>query len=276
MKKHKWEKKFFRFLLLVIIILSFCLFMVSFLRIIQWAKESKEIQDLSSNAQKEVIMEEVEDDETTEIVEQPKKVEKFDPYWDYIKMNLLDVDFSNLRKTNSDVIGWIQVPETNVNYPFVQANDNDYYLHHAFDKKRNSAGWIFLDYRNDLENLNQNTIIYGHGRYDRTMFGSLKNLLKSSWLKNTDNHIIKLSTEYQNTLWQIFSVYHIPTTGDYLTTVFATEEEYQKFLDTMKSRSVYQFKTTVSATDKILTLSTCYNDKEKLVVHAKLIKIQNK
>ncbi len=250
--------------------------MVSFLRIIQWAKESKEIQDLSSNAQKEVIMEEVEDDETTEIVEQPKKVEKFDPYWDYIKMNLLDVDFSNLRKTNSDVIGWIQVPETNVNYPFVQANDNDYYLHHAFDKKRNSAGWIFLDYRNDLENLNQNTIIYGHGRYDRTMFGSLKNLLKSSWLKNTDNHIIKLSTEYQNTLWQIFSVYHIPTTGDYLTTVFATKEEYQEFLDTMKSRSVYQFKTTVSATDKILTLSTCYNDKEKLVVHAKLIKIQNK
>ena len=276
MKKHKWEKKFFRFLLLVIIILSFCLFMVSFLRIIQWAKESKEIQDLSSNAQKEVIMEEVEDDETTEIVEQPKKVEKFDPYWDYIKMNLLDVDFSNLRKTNSDVIGWIQVPETNVNYPFVQANDNDYYLHHAFDKKRNSAGWIFLDYRNDLENLNQNTIIYGHGRYDRTMFGSLKNLLKSSWLKNTDNHIIKLSTEYQNTLWQIFSVYHIPTTGEYFTTVFATKEEYQEFLDTMKSRSVYQFKTTVSATDKILTLSTCYNDKEKLVVHAKLIKIQNK
>ncbi len=276
MKKRRLKKRIFRFLLLVIIVLSFALLIVSLSHIIKWAIESKEIQDISSNAQKEVVIKEVEDDEQTEIIEQPKEVEKFNPYWDYIKMNLLEVDFSNLKKTNSDVIGWIQVPNTNVNYPFVQTTDNDYYLHHAFNKSRNSAGWIFLDYRNDLEILNQNTIIYGHGRYDRTMFGSLKNLLKSSWQKNTNNHIIKLSTEYQNTLWQIFSVYHIPTTGDYLTTYFPSEEEYQAFLDKILKRSAYQFPTTVSSTDKILTLSTCYNDEEKLVVHAKLIKIQNK
>lgn len=89
-------------------------------------------------------------------------------------MNLINVDFNELKKFNSNTKGWIQVNGTNINYPFVQAKDNKFYLTHSFDKSYNSAGWVFLDYRNNINELSKNTIIYAHGRLDTTMFGSLK------------------------------------------------------------------------------------------------------
>ena len=107
-------------------------------------------------------------------------------------------------------------------------------------------------------------------------FGSLKDTLKSSWQSNKDNYIIKISTEKENSLWQIFSIYHIPTTNDYLQTEFKDEREYQSFLNILKNRSNHNFNTSITSNDTILTLSTCYNDSEKMVVHAKLIKKQKK
>ena len=188
-------------------------------------------------------------------------------------MNLINVNFEELKKINSNTKGWLQVNGTNINYPFVQANDNKYYLTHSFDKSYNSAGWVFLDYRNDINNLSKNTIIYAHGRLDTTMFGSLKNILKSGWLNNTNNYVVKLSTETENTLWQVFSVYHIPTTSDYIKVDFASNEEFSTWTTMLISRSAYDFNTSVGANDNVLTLSTCYNSAEyRLVVHAKLVK----
>ena len=108
------------------------------------------------------------------------------------------------------------------------------------------------------------------------MFGSLKNVFKNKWYQNTDNYVLHLSTPTYNSLWQIFSVYKIPTETYYITTSFGTTESYQKFLTTIQSRSELKFNATVNTNDKILTLSTCYNDKEKVVLHAKLIKQQAK
>lgn len=107
---------------------------------------------------------------------------------------------------------------------------------------------------------------------NKTMFGSLRNILSSSWYNNSDNHIIKLSAPTENTLWQVFSVYHIKTTNDYIQTRFTSDQEYLNFLNKLKDRSAVTFDTTVSASDKILTLSTCYNKTDKVVMHAKLIK----
>ena len=108
------------------------------------------------------------------------------------------------------------------------------------------------------------------------MFGSLSKTLKSSWFTNKDNHIIRLSTETENTLWQIFSVYKIKEESYYITTNFSSDEEYNKFLNTLSSRSIYNFNTKLDTSDKILTLSTCYSDTERTVVHAKLIKRSSK
>lgn len=211
------------------------------------------------------------DSKNTEIFNQNEKIPKTDPYWDYIKMDMMNVDFSKLKKTNKDVIGWIKLNGTNINYPFVQTNNNKYYLTHSFDKTYNSAGWVFLDYRNNGIN-NKNTIIYAHGRTDETMFGSLKKVLTKKWFNNKKNYIIKISTETENTLWQIFSIYRIPTTDDYLQTEFNSDDEYQRFIDMLLKRSPYNFNSYVNENDNIVTLSTCYNNSDKLVVHAKLIK----
>ena len=105
------------------------------------------------------------------------------------------------------------------------------------------------------------------------MFGSLKNILTNGWLNNDSNHVIRMSTENENTLWQVFSVYHIPTTSDYLQVDFSSSDQYRGFLDMLKDRSVHNFDANVTSSDRILTLSTCYGYTDRVVLHAKLIKV---
>ena len=130
-----------------------------------------------------------------------------------------------------------------------------------------------MDYRNDANTFDQNTIIYAHSRYDGTMFGSLKTILTSSWYKNKDNYIIRMSTSKENTMWQIFSTYTIPKESYYITTNFKNDGDYATYLKTIKERSEEEFSGTVNTNDKILTLSTCKdNFGNRVVMHAKLIK----
>ena len=106
------------------------------------------------------------------------------------------------------------------------------------------------------------------------MFGSLKNILKSSWYDDKNNYIVKFSTLKENTLWQVFSIYSIEAEGYYITTSFKNNETYNDFLTVMKNRSIKDFNTSVNVNDKIITLSTCKDiaGKERVVLHAKLIK----
>lgn len=193
----------------------------------------------------------------------------------YADVDYLNVNFSELLRTNSDVVGWIVVLGTKVNYAVVQGEDNDYYLKHDIYKNENSAGWVFADFRVDLNNLKRNTIIYGHNMNNKTMFGSIPStLLSSSWQRNSSYHYIKLSTPKTNSVWKIFSVYTTEPTVDYLRTVFE-DDEYRNFIDTIQQNSVYNFNTDVSVNDYILTLSTCDNTgKKRMVTHAKLIKYE--
>lgn len=200
----------------------------------------------------------------------PNKKDIYDmDFWDDI---LNDVDISELKSINESVIGWIKVDGTNINYPFVQSNDNKYYLSHSFDKSKTTAGWIFLDYRNNFIEMDKNTIIYAHARKDKSMFGSLRNTLTNKWLKDENMHTVKIITDTKKSYWQVFSVYHIPTTSDYIKIKFKDIGEYSQFLDKIKKRSIKKFNVALDENDNILTLSTCYGKKEKLVLHAKLIK----
>lgn len=260
------------FIFFIVILFFIAILIYSGINIFIWFKDSKSVKDEMNDINDIVNITEVAQ-ENEKVIESSE--EKSSPYWDYIKMNLIDVDFSELKKVNSDVKGWLQVNGTNINYPFVQTTNNDYYLTHSINKQKNSAGWVFMDYRNSSTTLNKNTIIYAHARVNQYMFGTLKNTLKSDWLNNTNNHVIKISTEKNNTLWQVFSVYHIPTTNDYIQTEFNNNNEFLEFANMLKNRSIYNFNTTVNKNDKILTLSTCYGTNEKLVVHAKLIKYTN-
>lgn len=272
MKKKKIKIKWKNIITLFIILFSSITLFFSFKNILKWNIDSNKTKNQITDITKETKITEVKDNENTEIIEQKEEIKKNNPYWDYIKMNLINVDFKELKNTNPDTLGWIQVNGTNINYPFVQTNNNDYYLNHSYNKKYNEAGWVFLDYRNNINYLNKNTIIYAHGRLDTTMFGSLKNILKSGWLNDTNNYVIKLSTETENTLWQVFSVYKIPTTTDYIQTNFISDYEFNEWANMLLKRSAHNFNTSINEIDKVLTLSTCYNDDEKVVLHAKLIK----
>ena len=272
-KKLVLRKEFIVLFLILFTILG----LYSSYNIIRWAIDAENTEKQIEEIHETVEIKEITDSTATEIVNPPKKEEiKENPYWDYIKMNLINVDFTKLKEQNSDTVGWIQVSGTNINYPFVQTDNNTYYLKKDFNKKYNSAGWVFMDYRNNLENLNQNTILYAHGRVDGTMFGSLKNIFESNWYNNKNNHVVRLSTEYQNTMWQVFSVYRIPETSDYLEINFNNNEKYMNFLNMLQNRSELKFDVSLNEEDKILTLSTCYKENDRVVLHAKLIKMEVK
>lgn len=256
----------------VLIPLFTVIFIFSGVKIILWHIDNKNIDKQVKKIKEKVIIKQTDDSDKTEIIENNN--EQSDPYWDYIKMNLIEIDFNKLKNINPNTKGWINVEGTNINYPFVQYTDNNYYLNHSFDNSYNGGGWVFLDYRNNINKEEKNTIIYAHGRENKTMFGTLKNTLSKDWFNN-NNHVVKMSTEFENTLWQVFSVYKIPTTNDYLQINFSNEE-FKSFTNTIINRSFHDFKTTVNNTDRIITLSTCFNDNEKVVLHAKLIKREKK
>ncbi|HPF83350.1 MAG TPA: class B sortase [Bacilli bacterium] len=270
-KRINWKN----IIILLLLIFFITTLIISSYKILNWFNDNKKIQKQINDYKKKTTIKEVKDNDNTTIIEQPD-LPVSNPYYNYIKTNLIDVDFKNLKQINNEINGWIQVAGTNINYPFVQTKDNSFYLNHALDKNYNNAGWVFLDYRNNLNSNDKNTILYAHGRLDKIMFGTLKNILSNDWLKDSNNFIIRMSTEYENTLWQVFSVYRIPTTSDYLEINFNSDNEYKKFLDLIKNRSNYDFNTSINTTDKILTLSTCYDNNDKVVMHAKLIKKENK
>lgn len=255
--------------LLIFFLVMLIVFLFSLIKVIMWIIDNNNTNDIIKKVANTYEINEKSYDNEVIINENEKDI-----YFDYMKLKFIDVDINKLKTFNPDTIGFIKVMGTNINYPFVQTLDNDYYLNRSYDKTYNNAGWIFLDYRNNEFN-DKNTIIYGHGRINGTMFGSLKDTLKSSWQNNKDNYIIKISTEKENSIWQIFSVYKIATTSDYLQTTFS-DNEFESFINLIKGRSSYNFETNVTNEDKVLTLSTCYNDNDKMVVHAKLIKYVKK
>lgn len=270
-KKRKIKKKIIWY---TVFIISLIVFVICILKIFLWNQDNKDIDKITKEINTEKITKEI-PSETAENINPPEN--KKDDYWDYIKMDMLSVDFNELKKKNNDTVGFIKVNGTNVNYPIVQSTDNKYYLKHAFDKTANSAGWVFADYRNNMIDFDKNTVIYGHSRSNQTVFGSLKKVLNKSWYSNKDNHIIKLSTPTENSLWQIVSIYTIQPESYYITTKFSNTQ-FQTFIKTIKERSQINFSGTINENDKILTLSTCEDTAgtRRLVIHAKLIKLDKR
>ena len=175
----------------------------------------------------------------------------------------------DLLKINSDTVGWLKVNNTKIDYPVVQNKDsNSYYLNRDFRQNKNSMGWIFMDYRNNPDNLDKNTIIYGHNIKTGIMFGTLKNTLSSSWYKNSENYVISFNTKNETINWRIFSLYRTDVTNDYLATEFNNDDEFNNFVNMLKSRSIYNFNTEVNSSDKILTLSSCVGSSQRVVIHA--------
>ena len=190
-------------------------------------------------------------------------------------LNYLDIDVNNYTRINKDVVAWLKVNGTKVNYAIVQSKNNKYYLKKDLYNRDSITGWVFADYRNNFQELDKNNIIYGHNMANGTMFGTLTRVTNKSWYSKTRNQYIALNTKNAKTIWKIFSIYIIEPTTDYLQVIFENNNSYEQFLRKMKARSIYNFATDISANDKILTLQTCDNSGAKrIVVQAKLYKIE--
>lgn len=261
-KKNKDKIKRYNIISLLIILICLITFISSCKHILSWYNDTKKTNNLINNIINNTEIIEIK--ETNEINKEELNNNE--------NTNLINVDLKELKLINQDTTAWLYVNGTSINYPVVQYHNNHYYLNHSFDKSYNEAGWIFLDYRNNLNKLDQNTIIYAHGRVGNKMFGSLRTILESDWYLNKKNYYIKLSTSNINILFEVFSLYKIKNTNDYLQINFSNKQDYLEFLNKIKKRSFYSFKITPNQNDNIITLSTCYNQNYKIVMHAKLIK----
>ena len=173
---------------------------------------------------------------------------------------------------NPETVGWVTVPNTNIDYPVVQSTDNQYYLSHNIYRKEDKNGWVFMDFRNDVVNLSDNLILYAHNRYyNGIMFGNLQNMMRYNWYSIPDNQIITIKTLYAELHYKIFSMYKIETTVDYLQVLFSDKDAKMKMFNMIKDRSIYNFNIDLNEDDKILTLSTCADEYNKYVVHAVLL-----
>ncbi|MBP3800161.1 MAG: class B sortase [Bacilli bacterium] len=211
-------------------------------------------------------------DKNNEIKEITKKHVKEEKKSEKDEVKEYKIDFDALKKSNSDTVGYIKVNNTNIDYVVVQTKDNSYYLNHNFNKEKNRAGWIFLDYRNKLDGSDKNTIIYGHNMKDGSMFETLSNVLQKWWYEDSNNYIVTFTTEEKTFMYQVFSTYDIKNEDYYIKTKFNSDNDYEKFLKTIKSRSNHDYGIELTKDDTILTLSSCLGAGEKRVVlHAKKV-----
>ncbi|RGW96270.1 class B sortase [Paraclostridium sordellii] len=164
---------------------------------------------------------------------------------------------------------WLKLDNTNIDYPVVQTDNNDYYLNYDFYNKLSSSGSIFMDYRDNVKS--KNIILYGHNMRNKTMFNNLLKFKDKDFFdKNNKIRVFKDNKEY---IYEVFSVYTTDSKYDYLITNFNNPNEFKNYINNIKNKSLFKSDIKVNSNDKIITLSTCsYEfDDARTVVHAKLL-----
>ena len=176
-------------------------------------------------------------------------------YIDPYAQSLADMDFVALREQNTDVLGWIVIPNTKVSYPLVQGEDNDYYLNHTWRKTRSVVGAIFMEQQSSADLTDFNTIIYGHRMNNRSMFGRLLDYKKQSYWQ--DHPRFYITDDSGTHTYEIFAAYE-PAVGSTPYCIrFSNDTEKQTFINYGLEHSVIETGVVPEVTDRIVTLSTC-------------------
>ncbi len=182
--------------------------------------------------------------------------------------------YYSLYRQNNDLVGWLYVDGTNIDYPVMYRNDgNDFYLTRGFYKEKRSGGMLFMDYECSITD-SDNLIIYGHNMRGGTMFNELSKYKKKDFFE--ENGYIRFDSLYQSNLYRVIGAMHVRMNDGfkyYEFTKAATEDEFDDFIATVKRLSIYDTGETAQLGDRLLTLSTCsYNtSNERFVVVAKQI-----
>lgn len=165
------------------------------------------------------------------------------------------VDFEALMEINPDVVGWICIEGTNINYPVVQGQDNSYYMDRLFDGSPNGAGSIFMDYRNEPDMSCRNTVLYGHHMKNGTMFNQITQYKQQAFY---DQHpTALLMTPGGNYKIEFIAGYVTDMNDDAWKMEFASDEEFSRWLADAIARSTFTGTIEPEAQDRVVTLSTC-------------------
>lgn len=185
------------------------------------------------------------------------------------------IDWEALRQTNEQVMGWILIPDTNISYPIVQGEDNDYYLHNTFEHQVNYAGAIFLDANANSNFEDKNTFIYGHNVIHGTMFAELEKFREQDFFEQ--HPYIYLFTPTQNYRLEIQSFYQTTADSPSYVTQFGGDEQFQQYLELILNNSDFKRESTMGVEDHLITLSTCSYERNgqpsdlRYLLHAKLV-----
>ena len=173
----------------------------------------------------------------------------------------VSVDFDALTAQNNDTAGWLYIPGTKVNYPVVQAEDNEYYLNRSFKRKEASCGTIFMDYQNNLNPLDRNTIVFGHnmGGPSTLMFSQLTKYKKQNYWEK--HQTLQFDTPYRTGTWQVLAVCHLDVGTleqfNFLQQDFISDDAFLSFVQSLKARALFETDVYAPADGRLLTLVTC-------------------
>lgn len=256
-KKKKINKKFY-ILLIIIFITSISFIIYNKYNQSKNEKINEEVQEfISTNNDK--------NNSNSENIERIEKVKE-------------------LQKENSDIVGWLEIENSNINYPVLQGEDNSFYMTHNYKKEYSVDGSIFLDKDYDWNIPSANLLLYGHNnRGSKEMFVDLMNYKDENYYKK--HKIIRFTTNEEDAEYEIISVFLSRVYYKHETNVFryyyfinaANEQEFNNYVKNSKKASLYNIDTTAKYGDQLLTLSTCEFSQEdgRLAVVARKINNSN-
>ena len=193
------------------------------------------------------------------------------------------LQLEELKKQNDEIVAWLDIPETKINFPVLQAADNDYYMTHTYNKEYSKDGSIFLDKEYKWEPPSSNLMIYGHNNKNGNMFQELLKYQEEKYYK--EHPTIRFATVQEDATYDIipavkaafFSRVYYKNEKDVFRYYFfinaQNEAEYNDFVNNSKKASIYNTGKTATFGEQLMTLSTCEYSQEngRFVVVAKRI-----
>lgn len=169
----------------------------------------------------------------------------------------IEIDFDELKKINSEICGWIYIPQLDISYPVAQTDNNSYYISFTYNHQRNSSGCIFIDYRNNKDLSDISTIIYGHSMNNTTMFHNFRNYFDDPETFKNYKYFYYLTPEQDYRMNILACVVTTPTSESY--NLIYNLNDLHAYLKRVKNLSKVENDFDIDSIEKIVTFSTCAN-----------------
>ena len=240
-KKRRFAKKDNKFINIILFLLI-CIFLYSGFNVTMWLISDRKTKNLEEGL-------------LTEVVKDTEDAED------------INIDFTKLKEINPDVIAWIKIDNTYINYPILQGESDEYYLKKDIYKKYNLSGSIFVDSKTNPNFEDDNTVIYGHNMKNQRMFADLHKINNGDL--GTDIKV-DIYTELEKIVYKVFSVHIEEPKAELIKKNFLNVNEKMDYISKSFERSNVNFNAeNINMDSKIITLMTCdNNNKRRVVVNA--------